>query len=383
MKKIIIAPDSFKGTLSSIQICKIMEAVALRRFPDCQVITIPVADGGEGSVDCFLHAMGGQRIKMSCTSPHFGHINAQYGILPQERTAGAKTAVIEMAAAAGLPLVGDHRDPLVTTTYGVGEMIYHAAACGCRRIILGLGGSCTNDFGCGAAAALGVRFTDSDGKEFIPTGGTLCNIAHIDTGRVPELLRGVEITAMCDIDNPTFGENGAAYIFAPQKGADEEQVKLLDDGLRHVCVIVRDQLGIDVSDLPGGGAAGAMGAGMNAFFGAQLVSGIDVVLDTVGFDELAADADMIFTGEGRLDSQSLRGKVISGIGRRAKTAGVPAVVIAGGILDGIDEIYDNGIAAAFSINRQALDFSVSRHHSAENLTAAFDDILRLIKTVRR
>ena len=305
MKKFLLIPDSFKGTMSSSAICAIMKRAIERHYPDAHILSIPVADGGEGSVDSFLTAMGGERVVVEVTGPYFEKMEGFYGIVDQD------VAVIEMAACAGLPLVGDEKHPDKTTTYGVGELIAHAARRGCRKIIVGLGGSATNDGGTGAAAAVGVKFLDKTGRSFIPTGGTLADIASIDTSCARKELAGIEILAMCDIDNPLFGKTGAAYIFGPQKGADVAMVEFLDSQLRALSNTITDSLGIDVSSIPGSGAAGGMGAGMLAFFGAELRMGIEVVLDTVGFDTLLHDADMVLTGEGKIDTQSLRGKVSS------------------------------------------------------------------------
>ncbi|MBO7249832.1 MAG: glycerate kinase, partial [Clostridia bacterium] len=308
MKKIILMPDSFKGTMSSSEICAIMKEQIKRHFPDCESVSIPVADGGEGTVECFVEAMQGQRVELSVKGPFMEKIDSFYATVD-----GGKTAIIEMAAAASLPMVAGRENPRITTTFGVGELIKDAVSRGCEKIIVGLGGSCTNDMGAGAAAGAGARFYDVTGKEFVPTGATLSNIAKIDIEPLKALLGKIMIIAMCDIENPLYGEQGAAYVFSPQKGARPETVKLLDDNLKAAAKTVKSELGIDVADLPGAGAAGGMGAGMVAFFGAELKPGIDTVLDTVGFEKIAADADMIITGEGRIDSQSLRGKVVIGI----------------------------------------------------------------------
>lgn len=374
MNKVIFIPDSFKGTLSSAEICGIMEEAVGRRFPGCETVSVPVADGGEGSVDCFLSALGGEKVTLQATGPFGKMMDAYYGLID-----GGQTAVVEMAACAGLPLVEDRKNPLKATTYGVGELILNAAKRGCKKIIVGLGGSATNDGGAGAAAAVGVRFYNETGELFVPAGGTLTDIARIDaSGRHPA-LDGIEFITMCDIDNPFYGENGAAYIFGPQKGADEAMVKELDDGLRHLCDVIERDLGMDLKDVPGGGAAGAMGAGMIAFFGSRLQMGIETVLDTVGFDELILDTDAVFTGEGKLDSQSLRGKVVIGVAKRAGRAGVPVIAVVGGAEEGIDRAYDMGVSAVFSINRLPQDFSVSRNHSRENMAFAMDNILKLWK----
>ncbi|NCB05668.1 MAG: glycerate kinase, partial [Clostridia bacterium] len=322
MKKIAVVSDSFKGSVSSSEICAIVTAQAKRFFPGCEVVGLPVADGGEGTVDSFLECMTGEKVALEAAGPFFERRMAFYGRF-------GDTAIIEMAAAAGLPLVEDCKNPMLATTYGVGELMRHALEHGAVRLILALGGSATNDGGCGAAAALGTRFYDAAGEEFIPTGGTLCNIARIDNTACAHLLAGVEVIAMCDIDNPMHGERGAAYVFAPQKGADAEMVRLLDTGLVSLDQVITKELGVSVAAIPGAGAAGAMGAGAVAFFGAKLNPGIETVLDTVHFEERIAGADFVITGEGKLDSQSLRGKVVIGVARRAKKACVPVFAVVG------------------------------------------------------
>ena len=251
MKKCVVVSDSFKGTVSSCEICAIAQRVIPRHFPACEVVCIPVADGGEGTVDCFIQAMGAQRVEVTVTNALGEKSAAAYARI-------GELAIIEMAAAAGLPQVGALRCPGTATTYGVGELIAHAVDSGCRKILLGLGGSATNDGGCGCAAALGVRFYDADGQSFVPVGDTLGRIARIDTAEAEALLRSVEITVMCDVTNPLYGPTGAAYVFAPQKGADAEKVKSLDAGLRHFGDVIRSQYGLDVSAMPGAGAAGGL-----------------------------------------------------------------------------------------------------------------------------
>ena len=377
MKKVVLVPDSFKGTMSSSKVCEIMEKKLKEHFPQCQVISIPVADGGEGSVDCFLAAVGGEKIEIEVKNPYFEDMKAFYGMIDS-----GKTAVIEMAACAGLPLVEDRKNPAKTTTYGVGQLILDAARRGVKKIIVGLGGSCTNDGGCGAAAAVGVKFINKNGDEFIPTGGTLQEIDRIDMSGKAEILRNIEIITMCDIDNPMYGPNGAAHVFAPQKGADREMVLHLDKGVKHLSEIIKKDLNKDLAEVPGTGAAGAMGAGMMAFFDSTLQMGIETVLDTVKFDSLIHDADMIFSGEGKIDGQSLRGKVVMGVAKRAYAAKVPVIVIAGGAELDIDEIYDFGVTSVFTINRLPEDFEKSRLKSIENLSFTMDNILRLIKKMK-
>ena len=377
--KILLIPDSFKGTLSSERICGLLEETIARHFPDAHTVSIPVADGGEGSVDAFLTALGGEKRYLTVKNPFFEDMEAYYGLIDN-----GETAVIEMAACAGLPLAEGRRDPRITTTYGVGQLMVHAAHSGVKRIIMGLGGSATNDAGCGAAAAAGVKFRNAAGQVFVPTGGTLCDIAEIDLSGLDEAVRNVEIITMCDIDNPMYGPNGAAYIFAPQKGADPHTVKALDDGLRHLAAVMAERLGADYPDTPGAGAAGAMGMGMLVFFGSRLQMGIQTVLDVVNFEQLAADCDYVITGEGKLDGQSLRGKVVIGVAQRAKALGKPVIAIVGGAEDAqVGEAYELGVTAVFPINRLPQDFSVSRYHSEENLKYTADTIMRLLAAEQR
>ena len=377
MEKILLVPDSFKGTLSSRQVCQVMAGQLRRFFPQAQVKSIPVADGGEGSVEAFLAAAGGERRTRTVTGPFGEPVEAFYGILGDGRT-----AVIEMAACAGLPLAEGRLNPERATTYGVGELLLAAKEAGCTKAILGLGGSCTNDGGAGAAAALGAKFTRADGAAFVPTGGTLGEIAALDVSPVAQALQGMELTAMCDIDNPLYGEAGAAAVFAPQKGADAAMVARLDAGLRHLGQVSARCLGRDFSHLPGAGAAGGLGFGMAAFCGAQLRMGIDAVLDAVGFDSLLPGTDVVFTGEGKIDSQSARGKVVSGVAVRCRKAGVPVVAVVGQIGQGFEEMYQQGLTAVFSINRAAQPFAESRFHAGENLALTMENIVRLLAASR-
>lgn len=377
MEKILLVPDSFKGTLSSRQVCQVMAGQLRRFFPQAQVKSIPVADGGEGSVEAFLAAAGGERRTRTVTGPFGEPVEAFYGILGDGRT-----AVIEMAACAGLPLAEGRLNPERATTYGVGELLLAAKEAGCTKAILGLGGSCTNDGGVGAAAALGAKFTRADGAAFVPSGGTLGEIAALDVSPVAQALQGMELTAMCDIDNPLYGEAGAAAVFAPQKGADAAMVARLDAGLRHLGQVSARCLGRDFSHLPGAGAAGGLGFGMAAFCGAQLRMGIDAVLDAVGFDSLLPGTDMVFTGEGKIDSQSARGKVVSGVAVRCRKAGVPVVAVVGQIGQGFEEMYQQGLTAVFSINRAAQPFAESRFHAGENLALTMENIARLLAAGR-
>lgn len=373
MKKCILIPDSFKGTMSSIEVCRIMATAILRFFPDCDIIPVPVADGGEGSVDAFLTAIGGTRQVLTVKGPYFEDVEGFYAILSD-----GKTAVIEMAACAGLPLVGDDKRPEDTTTYGVGQLMLDAVQKGCTKIILGLGGSATNDGGCGAAAAVGVRFYNEKGDVFIPTGGTLSDIVRIDCNAIDARIGAAQVITMCDIDNPLCGKNGAAYVFGPQKGADEACVQRLDAGLQHMAQIVKRDIGMDVLLLPGSGAAGGMGGGSVAFFGSELQMGIDVVLDAVGFDDLLKGAELVLSGEGRIDHQTLRGKVVAGVAQRTKKKNIPLVAIVGDIGDDIEPLYENGVAAVLSINRVAKPYREVKHRAPEDLRLTVESLMRLL-----
>ncbi len=378
MKKFLLIPDSFKGTMSSQEICDIMQRAITHNIPGAEIIKIPVADGGEGSVDAFLSALSGERRSVTVSGPFGESVAACYGVVD-----GGRTAVIEMAACAGLPLVGEHPDPLRATTYGVGELIAHAAKSGCKKIIVGLGGSATNDAGAGAASALGVCFSNAAGETFVPTGGTLERVAHIDLSGLMTELSSVEILTMCDIDNPLFGETGAAHVFAPQKGADEEMVRQLDRGLRHMDEVVRRDLGRDLAGTPGAGAAGGMGFGMLAFLSSKLQMGIETVLDTVRFDELLDGVDLVLTGEGKIDSQSIRGKVVIGVAARTQRAGVPLIAIVGDIGDGAEAAYDRGVSGIFSINRVAVPYREAKLRAHDDLYLTVDNLFHFLGVVHR
>ncbi|MDF2636853.1 MAG: glycerate kinase [Pelosinus sp.] len=376
MRKFLLIPDSFKGTMSSGEICSIMEDAIINNYPDAEVISIPVADGGEGSVDAFLKAMGGEKVTVTVKGPYFEDMEAFYGVIDQ-----GKTAVIEMAACAGLPLVEHNPDPSKTTTYGVGQLIMDAIHRGCSKIIMGLGGSCTNDAGTGAAAALGIIFTDTAGNAFIPVGGSLKDIAKVDISKLLPELKDIELITMCDIDNPLFGETGAAYIFGPQKGATPDIVKELDAGLKHIDQVVQKDLNLSLANLKGAGSAGGMGFGMVAFLGSSLQMGIETVLDTVKFDEMLTNVDYVLSGEGKIDTQSIRGKVVIGIANRTKKANVPLIAIVGDIGDGIEEAYEKGVSGIFSINRVAVEFKDAKKRARQDLYLTVDNVMRFIKRI--
>lgn len=376
MKKVILIPDSFKGTMSSAEICGIMSNVVNEHYPECEVISIPVADGGEGSVDAFLEAVGGEKVYKDVTGPYPGEtVKGYYGILPDN------VAVLEMAAAAALPMVGDRKDPTKTTTYGVGELMLDAARHGVKKIILGLGGSATNDAACGLAAACGISFYNAKGETFIPVGGTLDEVVRIDTSTMAEELKNIPIVAMCDIDNPFYGPEGAPAVYGPQKGADEAMVKLLDDKMRVLADVMKKDLDIDVQSIPGSGAAGGMGGGMAAFFTSQLQMGIETVLETVHFSALLEGADFVYTGEGKIDGQSLRGKVVIGVAREAKKKNVKVIAFVGDIGDNIEGAYAEGVTGIFSTNRVAVPYKEARPRAKSDLKLTVDNLLRFQKSI--
>ena len=320
LKKVIVAPDSFKGTLSAKHVADVISQQVIASFPDCNIIKMPIADGGEGSVDTIIDAIGGKTYQAHALSPDDRMIQASYGI------ASNGTAIIEMAQSSGITKQ-DGLHPMTSSTYGFGQLILAALERGASDFILCIGGSATTDGGCGMAAALGVLFTNDMGRSFVPCGGVLTEIAEIDISGIDRRIRDSRFTVMCDVDNPLCGINGAAYIYGPQKGADPEQVAMLDEGLQHLQTVFLRCSGIDHSGVPGAGAAGGLGFGCMAFLGAELMSGSEAILKLCGFRDHIVNADLIITGEGKLDEQSFSGKVLSGIIREA--GGVPIYSICG------------------------------------------------------
>ena len=343
---IIVAVDSFKGSLSSLDACEIVKD-AIRDCTD-RVVTVPIADGGEGTAEVFYRALGGSWVFQEVSGPDWRKREAGFLILPDG------TGVIEMAQASGITLV-EELDPLNTTTYGTGELILGALDAGCRRLIVGIGGSATNDGGVGMAAALGARFYNDSMEEIVPTGGGLSGLVSMDLSRLDSRLRESEVIVACDVTNGFYGPDGASRVYGPQKGADDAMVTILDNNLEKLAELVRVETGIDLQGIPGSGAAGGLGGGLVAFAGGQLRSGIDLLLETVGFGELVKGAELVITGEGCFDVQSLSGKVVSGISRFAKEVNVPVVVFAGSVLVGRDVYQQAGITGAFSTMRRPCD----------------------------
>ena len=371
--KFIFAPDSFKGSLSALECCDILERVTARIFPGTDTVAVPVADGGEGTVDALLRAMGGQRMVAHVTGPLFERETATWGLLSDG------TAVMEIAQASGLPYVPDDRkDPRKATSLGTGEMIAAAVKAGVRNILIGIGGSATNDGGMGMLAALGAKFTDKDGKEVKPVGGEMINVAAADfSGLLPE-LRETAITVICDVTNPLLGENGATYIYGPQKGATPVIRDELEAGMAHFAAMVEKAVGHDISTFPGAGAAGGLGAALGGVLGAKLRSGIDDVLDAVDFDKKLEGVDLAITGEGRIDGQSVRfGKAPVGVAKRCAAKGIPTVVLAGGILDGAEGLFDlcestiqTTVPGPMSLEKAMAEAPALYEHAAERLLRA-------------
>ena len=380
MAKYVLIPDSFKGTLSSEDICRIASEEILRLEPEAEICAIPVADGGEGTVDALAAGLGGEKRTVRVCGP-LGReqaVDCTYGVI-------GDLAVIEMAGAAGLPLVPkEKRNPLHTTTFGVGQVIGDALDRGCRRFLIGIGGSATNDGGAGMLQALGFDLTDADGNP-IPGGAAgLFALEHISSAAARPELAACAFRVACDVNNPLCGENGASAIFGPQKGADAQMVRQMDAGLRRFAEKTKEVFSGADENIPGSGAAGGLGFALRTYLHAELLSGVEVVLQETKLEEALKDADVVVTGEGRLDTQSVRGKVISGVAKHAKEKSVPVVAIVGGVLPEVEDLCDDpalGLTAVFSINRQAMDFTQSRYASRENYTYTLNSILRLLRAV--
>ena len=375
--KVVIAPDSYKGCLSALEVAKAMERGVLSVFPTAEVRKIPIADGGEGTVAALVTATDGQLRQAEVTDPLGNKISAHWGVLGDGRT-----AVIEMAAASGLPLVPkEKRDPRVTTTYGTGELIKAALAEGLAKIIIGIGGSATNDGGTGMARALGVRFLDAAGREVAAGGGSLAEICQIDTTGLDPRLKNTEIVVACDVDNPLCGTRGASAVFGPQKGATPEMVQQLDAGLAKYASCARQATGRDVAEKAGAGAAGGLGAGLMFFTPAQLKPGVEIVLDAVGFTDVVRDADFVITGEGRTDFQTAFGKAPVGVAKVAKAHGVAVFCISGGLGDGADDVLAQGIDAVMSICDRPLSLEECMAAGAQLIEPAAARLCRIVKAV--
>lgn len=367
--KIIIAPDSFKGSLSASEAADCIER-GIKRVVDCETVKIPMADGGEGTVEALAKTLGGELVTVKVKGPLFDEVDATYCV-------AGELAVIEMSAASGITLISkDRLDPMATSTYGTGELILDAIKRGCKKIILGIGGSATNDCGAGMATALGARLLDKNGEAVPCVGGELWRVETIDVSGMPSEIEKTEFLVACDVKNPLCGENGASYVFGPQKGADQQTVKTLDANLSHFAQKIKEHLGVEVKDVSGGGAAGGLGAGLYAFCGATLRAGFDIICDTVKFEDRINGADLVITGEGCTDYQTAFGKLPSGVASVARARGIPCILISGAIKGDISPLYDKGIVAAFPTVTDGVSLDEAIKNAAQNLERAAENAMR-------
>ena len=373
--KIVIAPDSYKESLSALEVAQAVEAGFRQVFPDANYVLVPVADGGEGTVDAMVAATGGRKETVTVSGPLGEPVEAFYGL-----TGDGDTAVIEMAAASGLALVSpDRRNPLLTSSRGTGELIRAALDAGARRFILGIGGSATNDGGAGMVQALGVRLLDLEGRELDGSGGDLARLERIDVSALDPRLAECRIEVACDVDNPLTGARGASAVFGPQKGATPEMVQALDANLARLARIVGRDLGVAVDTVPGAGAAGGMGAAMLAFFGATLKPGIEIVTAAVDLDTHVRDADLVITGEGRIDFQTVHGKTPIGVARVAKRHGKPVIGIAGSLGAEVGVVHAHGIDAVFSVLGKPCTLDEALRDAAANVELTARNVAAVLR----
>lgn len=376
MKKILLAFDSFKGSVGSLDIAKAAEKAILKVYPHCNIATFPIADGGEGTTEAICTGLNVDRISCLVHDPLMNPIEVTYGI-----TRDGTTAILEMAAASGLPLVPDLlRNPMNTSTYGTGEVVLDALNRGCRQFIMGLGGSATNDAGIGMLAALGVRFLDKSGNRLDPQGSNLMHIASIDDSHLHPALQESSFIIACDVNNPFYGPQGAAFVYAPQKGASDEEVIALDKGLQHYAAVIEEQKGINIASIPGAGAAGGMGGGLLPFLRVTLKLGIDTILEILHFHESLQDADLVFTGEGKLDAQTAMGKALGGILRIAHEQHVPVIALGGGV-EATTQLNEMGFTAVLSIQPApvSLDKAMQKEFTLNNIERTVTQLLRIIQ----
>ncbi len=372
--KILIAPDSFKGSATSRRAAEAIGKGVHEVFPDAELIEIPVADGGEGTVEALTESMNGKIIRKKVKGPLGEAVDAEYGLLPGD------VAVIEMASASGLPLVPDNkRNPLITSTYGTGQLILDALKKGCKEIILGIGGSATNDGGTGMARALGYKFQDSSGDDLAEGGGSLINLAEIDDSKVDESIFKTKLFIACDVINPLTGTEGASHIYGAQKGASPDDIELLDRALGKLASVVSAKYNRTNGNIPGAGAAGGLGYGLMEFCGGELKSGIEIILDLIKFDDYLEGVDLVISGEGRIDGQSVYGKVPVGIAGRAKKKNIPVLVVVGDIGPKVDAVYNHGIDAVMSSVNKAMSLEEAMSRSYELLIDSSSRAMRMIK----
>ncbi|MER6910408.1 glycerate kinase [Streptomyces sp. NPDC000594] len=371
--RVVLAPDSFKGSLTADAVCAALEAGVLRAVPDAQVVRVPMADGGEGTLDCVGAATGGREISLDVSGPLGAPVTARY-LLDTK----SSSAVVELAAASGLPLVpADRLDPLRADTTGTGQLIADAIRRGARSVLVCVGGSASTDGGTGLLRALGVRFLDSSGNDLPPGGGALVRLARVEFDAVPAEVRRTQFRIACDVANPLIGPEGAAAVFGPQKGADPAAIRVLERGLTRLADVLADRLGIAVHHVPGAGAAGGTCGGMLAVLGAEALPGCELVARAVGLPAALDGADLVLTGEGRLDRQSAGGKVVSLVARLAAERGIPAVAVAGQIVPPLTALHDLGLTAAFSIADGPRTLDAMTGSAAGLLADTAEQVLRL------
>lgn len=374
--RIVLAPDSFKDCLSATRVCASLAEGVLRADPAADVVRVPMADGGQGTTEAILDAVGGERKYMRVSGPLGSPVETAYALVD-----GGRTAIIEMAAASGLELVPpDQRDPRRTTTFGTGELLRAALDADVDRVIVGIGGSATNDGGAGMAEALGYRLWNDNGESIPRGGGFLRELARIDSSHRHPRLGKIPIDVACDVTNPLTGPNGASAIYGPQKGATPDVVAELDGNLQHLASIIRRDLGIDVENLPGGGAAGGLGAGLVAFAKAELRRGVELVIDVVRLQDKLEGADLCLTGEGRMDSQSAFGKTAVGVARLCRSMSVPVVAIVGAIEGDVSALYSEGLTACFSIARRPQSLTEAIAECEDALARQAENIVRLFQS---
>ncbi|QKW36537.1 glycerate kinase [Actinomadura sp. NAK00032] len=371
--RIVVAPDSFKGSLSAAEVCAAVAAGARRAVPDAEVAAVPMADGGEGTLDCFLAARGGDAVEVAATDPLGRPVKARYAL-----SGDGRSAVVELAAASGLPLVEDvPPDPLNAATGGTGELIADAVRRGAREVLVCVGGSASTDGGTGLLRALGVRFLDAAGAELPPGGAALARLAAIDDSGLPDAVRATRFQVACDVTNPLVGPAGAAAVFGPQKGASAAQVAELDAALTVFADVLAARGGPRVHDLPGAGAAGGTCGGLAGVLGAEPAAGAALVAAAVGLPAALAGADLVITGEGRVDGQSAGGKVVSAVAALARESGVPCLALAGGVAGPLDELHALGLTAAFSLADGPRTLAELKADAAPLLAAAAEQAVRL------
>lgn len=370
MKKVLIIPDSFKGNLSSIEVCEIIKKGISKVRDDLLIKCIPIADGGEGTVEALLFALGGSIKEVRVKSPMGEYVNARYAFTSDNK------AIIEMSSSSGLPLIHGEKNPLIASTFGTGEIILDAIENGAREILLGLGGSATNDFGIGMAAAFGYRFLDASGSEVEPLAKNMIIIKDIDISNVHERLLNTHITAICDVSNMLYGDYGATAIYGTQKGVTDTTFQILDDGLKNMAYIVKAKLNKDVAYMESAGAAGGLGAGIMSFCNADIKSGINAILDIVNFEDEIKDTHLVITGEGAIDGQTKNGKVAIGIANRSNN--VPVIAIVGDIRDGAEELYNMGILSIMPALKRAMPLDEAIKNATSLIEDAAERAMRFI-----